>query len=119
MVAPKLYPRELRENYFKKKIFNVGDLVENMNTGLVGEIIRRGTNYLIWVTEDNHMFKSWTYDLAEYTEKKMERRMRDKTHPNMLVGTGGARKNVQAMVHGSQIKNFNVEEFINKYKLRK
>ena len=119
MGAPKLYPRELRENYFKKKIFNVGDLVENMNTGLVGEIIRRGTNYLIWVTEDNHMFKSWTYDLAEYTEKKMERRMRDKTHPNMLVGTGGARKNVQAMVHGSQIKNFNVEEFINKYKLRK
>ena len=45
--------------------------------------------------------------------------MRDKKHPNMLVGTGGARKNVQAMVHGSQIKNFNVEEFINKYKVRK
>jgi len=119
MIVPKLYPRELRENYFKKRIFNVGDLVENMNTGLVGEIIRRGTNYLIWVTENNHMFKSWIYDLKEYTETKMERRMRDKKHPNMLVGTGGARKNVQAMVHGSQIKNFNVEEFINKYKVRK
>ena len=24
----------------------------------------------------------------------MERRMRDKTHPNYLVGTGGYRKNV-------------------------
>ena len=45
--------------------------------------------------------------------------MRDKTHPNMLVGTGGARKNVQAMVHNSKIKNFNIENFINKYKLRK
>ena len=119
MVAPKLDPRGLRENYFRKKIFNIGDMVESLNTGLIGKIIRRGTNYLISVTENNVMFKSWTYDLAEYTEKKMERRMRDKTHPNMLVGTGGARKNVQAMVHNSKIKNFNIENFINKYKLRK
>ena len=119
MVAPKLDPRGLRENYFRKKIFNIGDMVESLNTGLVGEIIRRGTNYLISVTKENVMFKSWTHDLTEYSEKKMERRMRDKTHPNMLVGTGGARKNVQAMVHGSEIKNFNIKEFINKYKLRK
>ena len=120
MVAPKLYPKELRENYFRKKIFNVGDIVENLNTGLVGEIIRRGTNYLIWVTEQNHMFKSWTHDLTEYTEVKMDRRMRDKVHPNNLVGTSGYRKNVQAKVHGqSKIKNFNIEEFINKYKIRK
>ena len=120
MVAPKLHPKELRENYFRKNIFNVGDMVESLNTGLIGKIIRRGTNYLISVTEDNVMFKSWTHDLAEYTEKHMERRMRDKVHPNMLVGTGGARKNAQAMVHGQQkIKNFNIKEFINKYKLRK
>ena len=119
MVAPKLDPRGLRENYFRKKIFNIGDMVESLNTGLIGKIIRRGTNYLISVTKENVMFKSWTHDLAEYSEKKMERRMRDKTHPNMLVGTGGARKNVQAMVHGSEIKNFNIKEFINKYKLRK
>ena len=120
MVAPKLDPRGLRENYFRKNIFNIGDMVESLNTGLVGEIIRRGTNYLISVTENNIMFKSWTHDLTEYTEKHMERRMRDKVHPNMLVGTGGARKNVQAMVHGQKkIKNFNIKEFINKYKLRK
>ena len=120
MVAPKLDPRGLRENYFRKNIFNIGDMVESLNTGLIGKIIRRGTNYLISVTENNVMFKSWTHDLAEYTEKHMERRMRDKVHPNMLVGTGGARKNVQAMVHGQKkIKNFNIKEFINKYKLRK
>ena len=119
MVAPKLDPKGLRENYFRKNIFNIGDMVESLNTGLIGKIIRRGTNYLISVTENNIMFKSWTHDLAEYSEKKMERRMRDKTHPNMLVGTGGARKNVQAMVHGSEIKNFNIKEFINKYKHRK
>ncbi len=120
MVAPKLDPRGLRENYFRKNIFNIGDMVESLNTGLIGKIIRRGTNYLISVTEDNMMFKSWTHDLSEYTEKHMERRMRDKTHPNMLVGTGGARKNTQAMVHGQKkIKNFNIKEFINKYKVKK
>ena len=120
MVAPKLDPRGLRENYFRKNIFNIGDMVESLNTGLIGKIIRRGTNYLISVTENNVMFKSWTHDLSEYTEKHMERRMRDKTHPNMLVGTGGARKNTQAMVHGQKkINNFNIKEFINKYKVKK
>ena len=120
MVAPKLDPRGLRENYFRKNIFNIGDMVESLNTGLIGKIIRRGTNYLISVTEENVMFKSWTHDLAEYTEKHMERRMRDEIHPNMLVGTGGARKNAQAMVHGQKkIKNFNIKEFINKYKIKK
>ena len=120
MVAPKLDPRGLRENYFRKNIFNIGDMVESLNTGLIGKIIRRGTNYLISVTENNVMFKSWTHDLSEYTEKHMERRMRDKTHPNMLVGTGGARKNAQAMVHGQKkINNFNIKEFINKYKIKK
>ena len=119
-ISPESDPRGLRENYFRKNIFNIGDMVESLNTGLVGEIIRRGTNYLISVTENNIMFKSWTHDLTEYTEKHMERRMRDKTHPNMLVGTGGARKNAQAMVHGQKkINNFNIREFINKYKIKK
>ena len=87
---------------------------------MVGEIIRRGTNHLICVTKENYMFKSWIRDVMEYTEKKMERRMRDKKHPNTLVGTGGYRKYVQAMTPGSgKIRNFNIEEFINKYKKKK
>ena len=94
-------------------------MVENLNTGLVGKIIRRGTSYLICVTEDDVMFKSWIKDLNEYTEVKMDRRMRDKKHPNNLVGTSGYRKNVMAKTGTKKILNFNVEEFINKYKLRK
>ena len=68
MVAPRLHSRELRENYFKKNIFNVGDMVESLNTGLIGKIIRRGTNYLICVTKENVMFKSWIKDLSEETK---------------------------------------------------
>ena len=119
-IAPRYDQKGLRENYVKKKVFRMGDVVESLSTGLVGKIIRRGTNYLISVSESNVMFKSWIHDVMEYTEKKMESRMRDKTHPNYLVGTGGFRKNAQAKVAGQgKIRNFNIEHFINKYKLRK
>ncbi len=118
-IAPRYDQKGLRENYIKKKVFRMGDVVESLSTGLVGKIIRRGTNYLISVSESNVMFKSWIHDVMEYTETKMERRMRDKTHPNYLVGTGGYRKNVMAKMGVKKIQNFNVEQFINKYKLRK
>ena len=119
-IAPRYDQKGLRENYVKKKVFRMGDVIESLSTGLVGKIIRRGTNYLISVSESNVMFKSWIHDVMEYTEKKMESRMRDKTHPNYLVGTGGFRKNAQAKVAGQgKIRNFNIEHFINKYKLRK
>ena len=119
-IAPRYDQKGLRENYVKKKVFRMGDIIESLSTGLVGKIIRRGTNYLISVSESNVMFKSWIHDVMEYTEKKMEGRMRDKTHPNYLGGTGGFRKNAQAKVAGQgKIKNFNIEQFINKYKLRK
>lgn len=64
-IAPKYDWKNLRENYITKNIFRVGELVENLNTGIVGRIMRRGTNYLICVTEDNRMFKSWIRDVSE------------------------------------------------------
>ena len=111
-IAPKLDWKNLRENYLAGNIFNVGQLVENLNTGLVGKIIRRGTSYLICVTEDNIMFKSWIKDLNEYTEVKMDSEMRDKDHPNTLVGTAGYKKYVEKMSPGNQWGR----QFINKYK---
>ena len=64
-IAPKYDTENLRESYIKKEIFNIGDKVENLNTGLVGRIIRRGANHLICVAENNIMFKSWVKDLQE------------------------------------------------------
>ena len=119
-IAPKYDQRGLRENYVKENIFRIGDIVESLNTGLVGKIIRRGTNHLICVTNEDNMFKSWIRDVMEYTEVKMKRRMRDKDHPNTLVGTTGYRKNAQAAVPGQEkIHNFNITEFLNKYRKNK
>ena len=98
--APKLAFEGLRENYIAKKIFRIGDMVENINYGLIGKITRAGANYVIAVTEDNIMFKSWLKDLNEYTEVHMKSRMRDKIHPNTLVGTDGYRDNLINMTPG-------------------
>ena len=106
-IAPKLDLQTLRENYVSEKIFKIGDFVENLNTGLSGKIIRRGTNYLICVTEDNIMFKSWIKDVNEtYTEKKIKNTMRDSVHKNTLIGTDGYLKNAMNVMGISYIKNF-------------
>jgi len=119
-IAPRYDQKGLREQYITNRLFNIGDLVESLNTGLVGRIIRRGANHLICLTKEENMFKSWIRDVMEYSEVKMKRRMRDKDHPNTLVGTTGYRKNAQAAVPGqNKIYNFNIKEFLNKYRKNK
>ena len=112
-IAPKYDLENLRESYISKEIFNIGDRVENLNTGLIGRIIRRGANYLICVAENNIMFKSWVKDLREAIVNA--------TTPSgvpsnqRLVGTDAHRKYVETMVPGISYG----KQFINKYKVRK
>ena len=113
-IAPKFDAKGLREQYVNGLIYKIGDIVENLNTGLIGEIVRRGTNHLICVTKENVMFKSWIRDVMEYTEVKMDRRMRVPGKPNTLDGTGGYLKNAMAATGTSTIQNF-----INKYQAKK
>ena len=54
---------ELRGLYSDGDLFEVGDLVESLPTGLVGKIHRCGANHLIVVTEDGLMFKSFIHDV--------------------------------------------------------
>jgi len=127
-VAPKLDQKTLRENYLMEKIFNIGQLVENLNTGLVGRIIRRGTNYLICVTEDHIMFKSWIKDVMEaYQEKRVDSKMRLPGKPNTLVGTTGYLRYAAQQTPGAEVGKENLAynqkgfglNFINKYRKSK
>ena len=109
-IAPKFDWKGLRENYIGDKIFRVGQMVENMNNGLVGRIIRRGANHLICVTEDKIMFKSWIKDVSESivngtTQSGVPADQRE-------VGTDAFRKYVETMVPGSSYGR----HFINKYR---
>ena len=109
-IAPKFDWKNLRENFINEKIFKVGQIVENINTGLVGKIIRRGTNYLICVTEDKIMFKSWIRDVSESVVNGTEKQ--GVPPDQRLVGTDSYRKYVETMVPGSQWG----KQFINKYR---
>jgi phosphopantetheine adenylyltransferase len=112
-IAPKFNYQVLRENYVSNNIFKIGQLVENLNTGLIGRIIRRGTNYLICVTEDKIMFKSWIKDV---TEAVVNGTTRGGVGPeSRLVGTDKYRKYVMSMVPGC-VSGY---DFINKNKKRK
>jgi hypothetical protein len=109
-IAPKFDWKGLRDNYVQEKIYRVGQMVENMNNGLVGRIIRRGANHLICVTEENFMFKSWIKDVSESivngtTQSGVPANQRE-------VGTDAHRKYAETMVPGSSYGR----HFINKYR---
>jgi hypothetical protein len=99
--APKLSFNPLKEAYYQEKIFKTGDVVENLNTGLTGKIIRRGPNYVICVNEKyNIMFKSWILDIREWTEVSgVPANQRE-------VGTDALRDYVMKLTKTDVISNF-------------
>ena len=89
-IVPTLSERDLRESYISGKIFQIGTTVQNLNTGVIGEIIRTGTNYVICVTEDKEMFKAWINNVAEVHE----------------IGTDEYRKYLQKITPDQPIRDF-------------
>ena len=111
-IAPRFDWESLRELFVGKKIYKVGDLVENLNTGLVGRIIRRGANHLICVTEDNIMFKSWIKDVMESKRYNNVTKISGVPASQREIGTDAHRKYVEKLVPGSDWGR----QFINKYR---
>ena len=82
---------------------------------MIGTIIRRGTSYLICVTEDKMMFKSWLKDVTEAKKpiKEQKNTQISGVPANQReVGTDAHLKYVQSMVPGSSWG----QQFINKYR---
>ena len=52
---------EVRDAYLTGKIWNVGEIVEA--NGMSGEIVRKGTNYISYMTEDNKVHKAWLHEI--------------------------------------------------------
>ena len=55
----------LRDMYIEGKIFNIGDIVEDLNSGAYGKVVRRGTNYLVFAEADGTIHKNWLFELRE------------------------------------------------------
>ena len=62
----------IREQYFQNLIYNIGDWVKDIKTGIVGEVVKRGTNYITLVQEDFSLHKVWLED-AESMEKQKKK----------------------------------------------
>ena len=111
-IAPKFDHKGLREQYVNDKIYRIGDIVENLNTGLIGRIIRRGTNHLICLTKEDYMFKSWIRDVMEAVVNYSG--PSGIPSDQRLIGTDSHREYAQRMTGTTAIRNF-----INKYKKKK
>ena len=53
-----------RDLYVRGAIYQIGDLVENINDGTSGEIIRRGTNYVQY-TDGENVHKAFLHSIKE------------------------------------------------------
>ena len=60
---------DIREDYLKEKVFNIGDLVNNIEDGTSGMVVRRGPNYVVYETDEQEVKKAWLYDLVETKEE--------------------------------------------------
>ena len=54
---------EMRDAYLTGKIWNAGDIVEA--NGVVGEIVRKGTNYLSIADVNGKVYKAWLHEINE------------------------------------------------------
>lgn len=104
-IAPKLDPEGLREAYFNGDIFAIGALVENLNTGVVGKVVTRGANYVIYVDENDEMYRGWLKDLVEINDLKAFN-----WTPMGEIGTDKLRDRVIAMTPGQFLKKINKKD---------
>ena len=111
-IAPKFDAKGLREQYVNGLIYRIGDVVESLHTGLIGEVVRRGTNHLICVTKENLMFKAWIRDVMEAVTNYSG--PSGVPADQRLVGTDAHREYTMRLTGTTGIKNF-----INKYKKKK
>lgn len=95
-IAPKLDKDGLRENYLSGNIFEVGSYVQHLDTGISGKVIHRGTNYVIYVDENDNTYRGWLTQLSEGADPKTQ----------WEIGTDAYRKAVQKLTPGQPVKKF-------------
>jgi len=103
-IAPKLDQKGLREAYVAKEIFGMGSLVEHLDTGVIGEIVYRGTNYAIFEDANGWRFRCWLTSLNEVKEKHTS--ADDGSGNTWKVGTDAYRAAVMAMTPGQEVRKF-------------
>lgn len=106
-----------KTSYRHGNLYEVGSYVQN-GEGVVGKVHRRGPNYVIAITEEGTMFRSWVTDIKEY--KQWNKSGSTVSSDQRLVGTDAYRKLTSDMAPGSDYdmwkKPSEVKQRINKTK---
>jgi len=55
----------LRDKYISEHLYDVGDIVDDIESNITGVIIRRGTNYVTLEDVDMKLHKAWLYNIME------------------------------------------------------
>ena len=74
----------VRDMYLTGKIWNAGDIVET--NGIVGEVVRKGTNYLSFVDEDGKVHKAWLHDIDDFIVEGLTMMVKSKKQKYQLAG---------------------------------
>ena len=69
----------LRDKYISEHLYDIGDIVDDMETNVTGVIVRRGTNYVTLEDENMKLHKAWLYNIMETPvyPVKLEERARE------------------------------------------
>jgi hypothetical protein len=109
--------KAVQTSYRHGNLYEVGSYVQN-SEGAVGKVHRRGPNYVIAITEEGEMFRSWVTDIVEYKQWNVSGST--KSSDQRLVGTDAYRKLTVDMTPGSDYdmwkKPAEVKQRINKTK---
>ena len=62
----------VRDLYVENKLYAIGDTVTDNYTGVSGQVIRRGTNYLVFAEQDGTTHKKWLYEVRQERDYKKE-----------------------------------------------
>ncbi|MBU38014.1 MAG: hypothetical protein CMA59_00665 [Euryarchaeota archaeon] len=118
-IAPKFDQQGLREAYVNEEVFQMGSLVEHNDTGVQGEVVYRGTNYVIF--EDCHgwRFRVWLTSLNEVTQNEVDpdeqhHSADDHSGNTWKVGTDTYRKALQDMTPGQATGRFTTMPAVSK-----
>ena len=91
---------QLREQYFRGEIFNVGQMVESSGTHY--EIVKRGSNHLLLKDQTGELVSKWITDVKEITEGVVQPNGTDKIDTNSPEAAG----NNQVQKPKGKVKGF-------------
>jgi len=110
--APILDYEAFRDHYMLDHIFKVGAIVEHDDSGVRGEVIHRGPNYIIFKDQYDGQHRAWLQHITEVaTSDPIARNQSNKSADDgsgntWKIGTDAYREALQNMTPGQATKKF-------------